>query len=239
MWTWCDRYATATEIRDFLNLVASLNASRGLFFTVAGKWTPLPDMFTRVANILLYLTIWDYPNLTLSVFQRASIHLPQLVALQLWSCSNIEVRQSDFTAFPALREFMAGGQSTFKSIQSNSFDNLLHLRHLTIEQGFNLNQTLPLALAAQLRLLHCSPEYRWLRDFLDERPFLIAAKGIGEIWNMGGMASEAHAINDNFISFDCDTDSVIMETNAGFSRSSEYYSLAKCGYIVKKRPLLQ
>ena len=214
----CCSCATNAQIRGYFLQLAALNASQPLSLTMYGPRNLTDDMYTSIADILVNLNIWNEVDLHLSEFRSASIVLPQLVDLTLHNRSNIQIRRDDFLAFPGLISFFSGNGSTIKSIEFNAFASLPYLRHLTFEAGFDLASPLPDGLIVQMRTLHCGLEYAWLRKYLASRPYLLAPKEAGEMYDIGpGFQNNAITSADIFIPVDCTKPNSIESSRAGFS----------------------
>ena len=50
---------------------------------------------------------------------------------------------------------------------------------------------------------HCHPQYKWLRVFLSERPYLIASKASDEMYSVGGIDNSAFLQKYTFVPVDC------------------------------------
>ncbi|OQV23383.1 putative 12-oxophytodienoate reductase 11 [Hypsibius exemplaris] len=126
-------------------------------------------------------------------------------------CQRIVIQRDDFLPFPSLRVLWYGGGSTIASIEENAFDSLLYLRHITFEQGFDTFSELASGLRNHLKLLHCTPEYKWLRDWLQQRPYLLSPKKAWELYDMGGMGNGEQLKGTIFIPVDCATSNLIAD----------------------------
>lgn len=220
---YCDAYATDFEIGYFTLQLLRSNLSRGVALDLIGKRAFTAAMFAPVSDILISLTIRNFPQLKLSVFRRAAIRLPQLRALRLVNCSSVEIGRLDLLQFPSLRLFYALHQSTIESIEDNPFEHLQHLRHLIFEHGFNLSSPLSALLERQLCSLHCGTDYQWLRDFLERKPYLISTVHLGEVYHIGGLVNSQQTSNDTFIPVSCSKYGLVASSGSAFS------SLAKEG----------
>ncbi|OQV12357.1 hypothetical protein BV898_13385 [Hypsibius exemplaris] len=105
--------------------------------------------------------------------------------------------------------------STIASIEDNAFESLMYLRHITFEHGFDTSSTLSPGLRSHLSLLHCSREYKWLRDWLQLRPYLLAPKNQDVLYRLGGVRSAKHEKGSIFIPVDCATPRFIAESMDG------------------------
>ena len=206
------------EVAVFNDMIAQLNASRGLDLYLQGTRTFPACVFTPVKDVLVSLNIRYFPAIKLSSFRSAAGNFPVMQDLTLSQCSSIEILRTDLQVFPALRVFYMGSGSTVRSIEPRSFDSLPYLRHINFEHGFDTNKPLPQSALDHLRLLHCDPLYKWLRVFLRERPYLIAPKEEGEIFDVGGLVNKASLKKDIFIPVDCLSESLVG--GVGFSKFS-------------------
>ena len=206
------------EIEYFTGMIAQLNASHGLDLTLRGTRTFPSGVFAPVKDILVSLTIYDFPAIKLSLLRSAAGNFPVIQVFFLQRCSDIEILRTDLQVFPALRALFLFRGSTIRSIEPGSFDELPYLRHITFENGFDTSKPLPQTALDQLRLLHCDPQYTWLRVFLRERPYLIAPIAEFEIFDVGGIANSAHLKKDIFIPVNCSLESLVG--GAGFSKFS-------------------
>ncbi|OQV17200.1 hypothetical protein BV898_08693 [Hypsibius exemplaris] len=168
LFTNCSSSAGEFETKYFLLKVGSLRASRGMRFDLYGKRRFTKQMFDPVADILVSLYISEFPQFSVTLFASASIKLTTLQKLEFWKCQGIVIQRDDFLPFPSLRVLSFTGGSTIASIEENAFDSLLYLRHITFE-GFDTSSELSSGLRSHLNLLHCSVEYKWLRDWLQRR----------------------------------------------------------------------
>ena len=216
---WADcNFAQNYEVAIFNDMIAQLNASRGLQLILHGTRTFPAGVFTPVKDVLLSLYIFNFPAIKLSSFRSAAGNFPVVQYLGLGRCSDIEILRSDLQVFPALRIFSMAQGSTVRSIEPRSFDELHYLRHISFENGFDISQPLSQVALDHLRLLHCDTQYKWLRVFLSERPYLIAPKAEGEIFVVGGIQNGGYLEKDIFIPVDCSSKRLVG--GAGFSKFS-------------------
>ena len=211
-------FAPNYEIAIFNAMIAQLDAGRGLSLTLQGTRTFPASVFAPVKDVLVDLGIWDFPGIKLSSFRSAAGNFPVVQSFTLARCSDIDILRTDLQVFPALRVFYFSTGSTVRSIEPRSFDELPYLRHVTFERGFDTSKPLPQAVLNHLRLLHCDPQYTWLRVFLRERPYLIAPKASGEIFSVGGVQNKANLQKNIFVPVDCSLESLVGE--AKFSKFS-------------------
>ncbi|OQV17208.1 hypothetical protein BV898_08701 [Hypsibius exemplaris] len=194
--------------------VGSLRASRGMFFQLHGKRRFTEQMFDPVADILVSLTISEFPQFSVTLFASASIKLTTLQRLDFWKCQGIVIQRNDFLPFPSLRYLSFIGGSTIASIEENAFDSLLYLRHITFE-GFDTSSELSSGLRSHLNLLHCSVEYKWLGDWLQRRSYLILPKKSDEIYSVGGISHGEVTKANTFIPVDCASSKLIADNKDG------------------------
>ena len=206
------------EVVIFNGMIAQLNAGHGLQLNLQGPRAFPASVFAPVKDVLLALTIYDFPAIKLSSFRSAAGNFPVMQILELARCSDIEILRTDLQVFTALRIFELWAGSTVRSIEPGSFDELPYLRHITFENGFDTSKSLPRTVLDHLRLLHCDPQYKWLRVFLRKRPYLIAPKASGEIYRVGGIKNNAYLKEDIFIPVDCSLEGLVG--GAGFSEFS-------------------
>ena len=149
-----------------------------------------------------------FPPLSCHYCGRQQENFPVIQVFFLQRCSDIEILRTDLQVFPALRAFFLWQGSTIRSIEPGSFDQLPYLRHITFDT-FDTSKPLPQTALDQLRLLHCDPQYKWLRVFLRERPYLIAPKAEGEIFDVGGFVNSAYLKKDIFTPVNCSLESLV------------------------------
>ncbi|OQV17204.1 hypothetical protein BV898_08697 [Hypsibius exemplaris] len=210
----CSSSAGEFETNYFLLKVGSLRASRGMYFQIHGKRRFTKQMFDPVADILVSLTISEFPQFSVTLFASASIKLTTLQQLNFWRCQGIVIQRDDFLPFPSLRYLSFGGGSTIASIEENAFDSLLYLRHITFE-GFETSSELSSGLRSHLNLLHCSVEYKWLRNWLQQRSYLISPKKSEEVFDIGGLVNRKLTKADIFIPVDCASSKLIADNKDG------------------------
>jgi hypothetical protein len=198
--TSCSAEAINIEIQFFFTKIQRLNASRGLEVTLHGERTFSQKIFSPVVDILVILTVADFPNFKMSNLR--TLELPIITHLGVDSCSNIVIQKDDLFPFPLLSMFVMS-KSTVKSIEEGAFDSLPHLQQLCIDTGFKTNKALPAAVKDHLRLLHCDCNYQWFRAFLKKHPHLTAAKAVGEVHSFGGILSHAFTKRQIVIPVDC------------------------------------
>ena len=211
-------FAPNYEVAIFNDMIARLNASRGLSLSLQGTRTFPAGVFAPVKDVLVRLDIWDFPGIKLSSFRSTAGNFPVMQDLLLGRCSDIEILRTDLQVFPALRVFSLWSGSTVRSIEPGSFDELPYLRHISFEKDFDASEPLPQTALDHLRLLHCDPQYKWLRLFVRQRPYLIAPKTSGEIFSVGGIESPAYLKEEIFVPVDCSIQSLVG--GVGFSKFS-------------------
>lgn len=199
----CTTVATNFEVGYFLTKIANLNASRPLVVTLCGQRNLTEDLFAPVAKLIIDLVINSYKNFHLSAFTAGQVVLPTLQYLDLSYCSKMTIKRTDFQPFPALRR-LALWHTAVESIEEGAFESLLYLRSLALERDVgDLNTETSREMIKSIFLLHCGSQYKWLRDFLNQRPYLIAPDAEHETYNIGGMYNLAVDAADKFPTRDC------------------------------------
>ncbi|OQV12358.1 hypothetical protein BV898_13386 [Hypsibius exemplaris] len=215
LFTYCQAGAGDFEAKYFLQRIGRLNASRGVILTLSGERGVTKEMFQPVADILVVLQFVKFHQMSVAIFSAAAIRLPILRVLQFYNCTGIVLQRGDFLPFPSLRMVQFLKSSTIASIEDNAFEPLMYLRHITFEHGFDTSSNLSPELKSHLSLLHCSREYKWLRDWLQLRPYLIAPKNAGAVFNLGGFQNMKREKGSIFIPVDCATPRLIADNIDG------------------------
>ncbi|OQV23389.1 hypothetical protein BV898_02835 [Hypsibius exemplaris] len=215
LFAYCSPRASNFETTYFFRKVGRLNAGHGLGLNLGGERSFTKKMFEPIADILISLDVYDFPHFSTSLFSAASVKLAILQELGIYNCQSIEIQRDDFLAFPSLRVLKFYGKSTIASIEENAFDSLMYLRHITFEEGFNTLSELSPELRNHLSLLHCSPNYKWLRDWLQLRPYLLTPIEDGEVISAGGLTSSKVLKENIFVPVDCASSKLIAENTDG------------------------
>lgn len=201
LWIDCAIEAGPPDVAEILRRVAGLNASRGVSLQLFGPRQFPDSMFSPARDLVIALSISNFTNLNL--FMLEHLDLPQLQGLYIQNCAGVIVQANSLLAFSSLKLFAAKSQTTFSSIEQNPFEKLSSLVHISLEAGFDLSTPLPKLLTQQLRLFHCGPQYRWLRDFLDQHPALVTETLWGSVFNTGGINSMPFDQSALFIPVNC------------------------------------
>lgn len=205
------------DMRTFFERIGTYNKERPLKIKLDNTEWPLTDAFAPVSSQIISLTLKNYTDLKTANLK--SLTLPNLIELEFHECRDISVKSGDFDHYPQLRLLSFTITNTFASIESGAFEYLENLMTLSLESEFEELRDadtvtdkgevflewpeIPLDRAPFLRQLHCSPEFKWLRDLYDQKPHLLQARQRGEIYKYGSSSSPGRKIENIFIPVDC------------------------------------
>ncbi|XP_055348766.1 uncharacterized protein LOC129595709 [Paramacrobiotus metropolitanus] len=196
------------------------------------------DVVDPVRNQMIHLGVFDCqaPNATAQVYELGNF--PNLYDFEMNSCTNLTIRKKDFSRMPQLR-MVTFYITSISALEPGTFTDMPHLGSLILERDFitalwNIGN--PESAYSKfatdeyldyLYNLHCGCSFAWLRNFLEQKPFLIEEKNEGEVFIIGNYLSQAvqfHRNHTDILSVDCSKDITVENVYTGhkFSYNASY-----------------
>ncbi|XP_055353493.1 uncharacterized protein LOC129599308 [Paramacrobiotus metropolitanus] len=190
-----------------------------------------PDVVEPVRQQLIELNIGYCATRTIMSKVYALGQLPYVVRLSIALCKNMIVKKKDFQNVQQLRVFYLF-QSTIGAMEPYTFTDLVHLQNLALESGLYLRMKnrdedggspffrMTDEESQDIRRLHCDCLFAWFRNFLQEKPYLLASRTRGEIFSIGNYMSDYVFANNadgtqSMFYVDCAKNLSINNINAG------------------------
>ncbi|OQV22574.1 putative Sortilin-related receptor [Hypsibius exemplaris] len=215
LWISCSSLAGDIETTKFLQKVGRLNADRGLDLVLIGERRLTLELFAPVASDLIALGFGRFPRLRMAVVTSALVQATRLQDLEFHACEGIIIQRNDFVSLPSLKMVSFTRGSTIASLEENAFASLPNLSHLSFEALIDTTVTLSTGLRDHLTRLHCSVQYKWLRDWLQSRPDLLAPKASGMVFAAGGVANSELRKGTIYIPVDCASSTLVASNPDG------------------------
>ncbi|XP_055348719.1 uncharacterized protein LOC129595665 [Paramacrobiotus metropolitanus] len=197
------------------------------------------DIVDPVRDQTIHLGVFDCqtPNTTAKVHELGL--LPNVYSFTLNGCTNMTIQKKHFSRMPQLR-MIAFYITSISALEPGTFTDLIHLRSLTLERDFTIAletkghpESAYSYFATDDKLnylynLHCDCSFAWLRNFLEQKPFIIGEKEPGEVFIIGNYLSAGVERNRNttdVFSVDCSRNITLENILIGSEFS---YNVTQC-----------
>ncbi|XP_055353491.1 uncharacterized protein LOC129599303 [Paramacrobiotus metropolitanus] len=169
-----------------------------------------PDVLNPVRNQLIELTIDRCATPSVTFKFPPLGRLPYVVRLSVGHCKGMIIGRNDFRNVTQLRVFHLY-ESTIDVIEPYTFTDLVQLQNLALEAGlYSMMQFREKSLGPpefqlsdediqRVQRLHCDCAFAWFRNFLQEKPYLIADRDRGEMFAIGSYLSDHITVHGNEI----------------------------------------
>ncbi|OQV21894.1 hypothetical protein BV898_04107 [Hypsibius exemplaris] len=192
----CDGNVLSVDFKQLCNFLAGLQASHPIYLTLTDYRPNLMDEVSQLQEAICFLRFF-----LIKKFESRHIKdlvLPNLLQLTWEHCSEVVLTTGSLDGFQNLRAIVMSG-TTVKTFQTGVFDQLTQLQMLDLWS--NYKKIHPGDLLDQLNRFDTS--FKYTRDFIKTRPWLVEQKHGGEIFGFSsgssGWESRAHDACKSFL----------------------------------------
>ncbi|XP_055354818.1 uncharacterized protein LOC129600358 [Paramacrobiotus metropolitanus] len=148
-----------------------------------GHDTLTPAIFAPIRLQIIGLELWNCRTRRTTEKLRL-LKFSRMYHFEAVQCRNLDIRRSDFDTSRNLRMILFRS-STFARMEEDTFGNLPDLQLLSLEYERTRRPTIPLIPRDQLdnvKRVHCSCQFEWLRQLFDRKPELLDGRQQGEVY---------------------------------------------------------
>ncbi|OQV21992.1 putative Serine/threonine-protein kinase SSK22 [Hypsibius exemplaris] len=174
----CDGKVPSAEFKELCDFLAGLQASHPIRLTLTDCRPNLVKEVSQLQEAICFLRFF-----LIKKFESRHIKdlvLPNVLELRWERCSEVVLTTGSLDGFPNLRVIVMSG-TTVKTFYTRVFDKLTQLQLLALWRDYK--DVDPGDLLDQLDRFDISRDFRYTRDFIKMRPWLVEQKHEGEIYN--------------------------------------------------------